>query len=67
MSNHNSRQLIEHISDQYVLMASNPEEAFAREAQKKKKNRRKKNKKPFSSRLSAKETAARSSDPRSCS
>ena len=41
MSNHNSRQLIEHISDQYVLMASNPEEAFAREAQKKKKNRAK--------------------------
>lgn len=41
MSTNKTRQLIEHISDQYVLFAANPEEAFAREAQKKKKNRAK--------------------------
>jgi hypothetical protein len=41
MSNYKSRQLIEHISDQYVLSAANPEQAFAREAEKRKKNRTK--------------------------
>ena len=41
MSTNKTRQLIEHISNQYVLSAANPEQAFAREAQKKKKNRAK--------------------------
>ena len=38
MSTNKPRQLIEHISDQYVLSAANPEQAFAREAEKRKKN-----------------------------
>lgn len=38
MSTNKPRQLIEHISDQYVLSAVNPEQAFAREAEKRKKN-----------------------------
>ena len=37
MSTNKPRQLIEHISDQYVLSAANPEQAFAREAEKRKK------------------------------
>jgi len=41
MSTNHSRQLIEHISDQYVLSALDAEQAFAREAQKRKKNRTK--------------------------
>lgn len=41
MSTNHSRQLIEHISDQYVLSALDAEQAFAREAQKRKKNRKK--------------------------
>lgn len=41
MSTNKTRQLIEHISDQYVLTAANPEQAFAKEAEKRKKNRTK--------------------------